>query len=208
VFERFTKDARAVVIGAYEVCRARGDDEIGPVHVLLALTATDSPMRGVLAQHGLEAASVDEALRAESNPGMGPRRGLDDDDAEALRAVGIDLDAIRAAVEASFGEGALDGPVSIPSGVDDDELGLAGARGRGRFRFGGGHLPFTGGAKKSLELALREAIRSRSGEIRAEHLALGVLRADDLAVTRVLWHLNVDSRALRTDLEDLLRRSA
>ena len=35
---------------------------------------------------------------------------LGEDDAAALRSLGIDLDAIRDAVERQFGEGALDGP--------------------------------------------------------------------------------------------------
>ena len=59
-----------------------------------------------------------------------------------------------------------------------------------------------------LELSLREAIRTGAGEIRTEHVALGLLRADDDAVTMVIRTLGADPRALRADLEGHGRRSA
>jgi len=75
-------------------------------------------------------------------------------DGKALAAIGIDLDEIRRRAEESFGPGALE---------------------RGR-RQRGGHVPFTPGAKKALELSLREAIAAGDREIGAEHVLLGVLR--------------------------------
>ena len=59
-----------------------------------------------------------------------------------------------------------------------------------------------------LELALREAIRGHSREIRSEHIALAVLRTDDDAVRLLLGTLGVDVRALRADLEGRGRQSA
>jgi len=59
-----------------------------------------------------------------------------------------------------------------------------------------------------LELSLREAIRTGAREIRTEHIALGVLRADDEAVTMLLRTLGVDPRDVRADLEDRGRRTA
>jgi hypothetical protein len=38
VFERFTDDARAVVIATQDLCQGLGVDEVRPVHLLLALT--------------------------------------------------------------------------------------------------------------------------------------------------------------------------
>ena len=38
MFERFTHDARAVVVSTQDVCRRLGVDEVRPVHLLLALT--------------------------------------------------------------------------------------------------------------------------------------------------------------------------
>ena len=75
-------------------------------------------------------------------------------DGRALAAIGIDLDEIRRKAEESFGPGALE---------------------RGRAARGG-HVPFTPGAKKALELALREAIAAGDKEIGPEHVLLGVLR--------------------------------
>ena len=59
-----------------------------------------------------------------------------------------------------------------------------------------------------LELSLREAIRTGAREIRTEHIALGVLRADDEAVTMLIRTLGVDLRAVRADLENHGRRTA
>ena len=75
-------------------------------------------------------------------------------DSTALAAIGIDLDEIRRRAEAVFGPGALE---------------------RGR-RARDGYVPFTPGAKKALELALREAIAAGDKEIGDEHVLLGVLR--------------------------------
>jgi ATP-dependent Clp protease ATP-binding subunit ClpA len=75
-------------------------------------------------------------------------------DSAALAAIGIDLDEIRRRAEASFGPGALE---------------------RGR-RARHGYVPFTPGAKKALELSLREAIAAGEKEIADEHVLLGLLR--------------------------------
>ncbi len=212
MFERFTDDARAVVITTQELCPRLGATEVGPVHLLLALTQDASSVREVLAAHGLTDAAVVSALELERGDTTPPPRPLDDEDAEALRSLGIDLDAIRRAVEERFGEGALDGGpddrTEAPEAPEaDDDLVAAGPP-RGRLRFGAGRVRFGRGAKKVLELAVREAIRQRSREITAAHVALGVLRTDDPDVRRVLWQLNVDQRALRVDLEGRMRRSA
>ena len=209
MFERFTRDARTVVVSTQELCRSLGADEIRPVHLLLALSEDDSGARDVLAAHGLTPDAVAEAIGA---PGAAPSAPpLGDDDAAALRSLGIDLDAIRAAVDKQFGEGALEGAGSTPGAtgrddetdVEDDEEDFA----PGRFGVGG-HVRFGRGAKKVLELSLREAIRQHSREIRSEHIALAVLRTDDEAVRMLLGTLGVDVGALRADLEGHGRRSA
>jgi hypothetical protein len=152
----------------------------------------------LLAAHGITADAVADCLGV-APPSPPDRAPLGEDDAVALRSLGIDLDAIREAVERQFGEGALDADAAT-----NDEVRAA----RRRF-VPGGHIRFARGSKKVLELSLREALRTGAREIRTEHIALGVLRADDEAVTMLLRTLGVDVKALRADLEGGLdRRSA
>jgi hypothetical protein len=208
VFERFTRDARTVVISTQDLCHGMGADEVRPVHLLFALTEGASGVRDLLANHGLTTEAVAECLGAA--PPARPA-ALDEDDAAALRAVGIDLDAIRKAVERQFGEGALAEPAQSMSGggtgvappPEHDE----GWAARGPFRRGG-HIRFAGSSKKVLELSLREAIRAGAREIRSEHIALGLLRSDDEALTLLMRCLRVDVQAVRADLEDRGRRTA
>jgi hypothetical protein len=209
VFERFTRDARAVVISTQDICQGLGVDEVRPVHLLLALTEEGSGVRDVLAAHGITTDAVADCLGVAP---PAPPAPLGDDDAVALRSLGIDLDAIREAVERQFGEGALDADTASEKpaagraarSADDEEDTWAARR-----RFGlGGHIRFGRGAKKVLELSLREALRTGAREIRTEHIALGVLRADDEAVAMLLRTVGSDPRAVRADLEDRGRRTA
>jgi ATP-dependent Clp protease ATP-binding subunit ClpA len=80
----------------------------------------------------------------------------DDLDRDALALLGIDLDEVRRRVEAAFGPGALD-----------------------RHRRTGGRIPFTPTCKKSLELALRQALRRGDKFIGTQHILLGLLQAED-----------------------------
>lgn len=205
MFERFTRDARAVVVSTQQVCRDTGADEVRPVHLLLALTQEGSGVRELLARHGVTTDAVAEGLGIAPPARPAP---LGDDDAAALRSLGIDLDAIRNAVEQQFGEGALDEPSpdadtgAVAAQEDRDDQSA-----RGRFGLGG-HIRFGRGARKVLELALREAMRSGAREIRTEHIALGLLRVDDEALGLLVRSLGVDRQAVRADLEDHGRRTA
>ncbi len=98
-------------------------------------------------------------------------------DAAALRTLGIDLDAVRRSVEGAFGPGALEG--------------------RGSPR---GHIRFSAGAKKALELSLREALRLRHRHIGTEHLLLGLLRHDPGVAGGVLRDAGVDLAAVESQL--------
>ena len=53
MFERFTQDAREVVVGAQEEATRLHSDRIGTEHLLLGLLDQDSPTADVLARHGL-----------------------------------------------------------------------------------------------------------------------------------------------------------
>jgi ATP-dependent Clp protease ATP-binding subunit ClpA len=92
MFERFTKEARAVVVAAESEAALMHAVEIGPEHLLIALSDH-------LADLGVDR----EELRRDA--------GSDDGiDADALATLGIDLDEVRRQAEEAFGEGALDRP--------------------------------------------------------------------------------------------------
>src|SRR5271169_4751995 len=98
MFERFTDKARKVVILAKGKATERGHDQIRPVHMLYGLAATDGVAARVLTALGVDGAAVDRELRRAG--GALPRSvGSSDEaaagDAEALAAIGIDLDEIK-----------------------------------------------------------------------------------------------------------------
>jgi ATP-dependent Clp protease ATP-binding subunit ClpC len=60
-----------------------------------------------------------------------------------------------------------------------------------------GHLPFTPGMKRSLELALREALALSHPFIAGEHLLLGLLRSPDNDIASLLEAAAIDWETLR-----------
>ena len=180
MFERFTDDARAVVVQAQDEARALGHGWIGTEHLLLAVLAgPETPLAQTLAGLGLTHDAARAQLRADFAAGI--------DDGAALRDyLGIDLDAVRRRVEDRFGPGALDPqPPARARRWWRRRRCSTEARHEGS---GGRHIPFSRRAKKSLELALREALAQRSKEIRVAHLVLGLMRTDGVAagvVTRL-----------------------
>ena len=146
MFERFTKEARAAVVGAQEVARDTGSRSIDTRHLLVVLVENRGPVDRALRGAGADVETVAGKARADLRAG-----GIDGD---ALAGIGIDLDAVRRQADAVFGPGALDRAGRVP----------------------GGHIPFTPDAKKALELALREAIRLKQKSIDPGHLLLGILR--------------------------------
>jgi ATP-dependent Clp protease ATP-binding subunit ClpA len=179
MMERFTPGARAVVFAAQEEARRLRQPNVGSEHVLLGLVAADAdPVAGVLAEHGVTAGTVRAAVAAHSAAPL---------DSEALATLGIDLDRVREATEASFGPGALDGP-------------------GGPLRLG--HLSWDRTAKKTLELGLREALRMGHDSIGTGHLLLGILRDGNGPAWQLLHDIGVDLTALRGEVERLLPADA
>jgi ATP-dependent Clp protease ATP-binding subunit ClpA len=106
MFERFTDDARAVVALASEHARRLGHRYIGGEHLLLAAVTAGQPASEVLSAHGVTPEFVEEEIVR--RVGLGAGAGLFGSlDSEALATIGIDLDAVRARIEASFGPQAL-----------------------------------------------------------------------------------------------------
>jgi ATP-dependent Clp protease ATP-binding subunit ClpA len=160
MFERFADDARDAVVRAQAEARRLGHDHIGTEHLLLgALGDPASDVARALAPFGLDLVRGREDVVEIVGRG-GP-------DPAALATLGIDLDEVRARVEATFGPGALSGRAC-------------------------GHVPFTPRAKKVLELAVREARALHDARLGAMHVVLGLLREDGGVAARVLARHGVD----------------
>ncbi|HIZ38199.1 MAG TPA: hypothetical protein H9815_20670 [Candidatus Ruania gallistercoris] len=172
MFEKFTYEARVAVVGAQEVARARGARQIGTIHLLIALLSPGSAATDAVSDAG----AAIETLTAPGEHG--------ELDADALSAVGVDLDRVTARAEEVFGPGALARAGRSPK-----------------------HLPFDREAKKSLQLALREAIRLQQRSITGRHLLLGLIRAECAART-ALVRAGADLAVLRPDLEQPGAQSA
>jgi ATP-dependent Clp protease ATP-binding subunit ClpA len=175
MFERFTKGAREVVKDAKIAAEESGDSEVRPEHLLGALL--DHPQ--CLAVRILEDfGPFPDELRAE----LDRRRsqygdGLDEDDAEALATIGINLDEVMRRIHD-----------------------LGGLRRRP------GRAVFSRASRKALELALREALGLRHNYIGTEHILLGLARTDDRIVNDTLARWDIQHRALRQTTAEATRR--
>ena len=95
-----------------------------------------------------------------------------------LEAAGLDHAAARQVVEESAGRG--DAP---PTDA----------------------LPFTPGAKRAMELALRESLDRADGVIWPYHVLLGIAREEEGLGARVLADLGLDTKTLRRTMRHLMR---
>jgi ATP-dependent Clp protease ATP-binding subunit ClpA len=200
MFERFTQAAREVVITAQTEATEMRHSPIGTQHLLLALVTDESGAVAIaLRPAGVDAVFVrDEIIKHLGAPaaGLDPLPDADAEDTAALKAIGIDLDQVRRAIEENFGPGAL----RLPR---DDQ-----PKRRGFFGRMGGRTPFSPRSKKVLELSLREAIRLKQNFIAPEHIMLGVLREGEGLASRILADADVDTTALRTELTRALQARA
>jgi ATP-dependent Clp protease ATP-binding subunit ClpA len=191
MFERFTRHARVAVVLAQEEARELRTREIEPQHILLGvLQAAGNDLSAVLSGYGLTA-DVVRARLIEASPKTDESF---DEDADALRAIGIDLRAVRDSMARAFGPDVFD--KALP---------------RSRRRRGGqrrsGRIPFTRAAKKTLELALREALGYKDNEIGCEHLMLGIMRSGDKAAIGLITE-HVYTAQLRASILALLDKAA
>jgi len=222
MFERFTGSARQVVVQAQSQARQLGHAFIGCEHLLLALVSLDEPAAAILRDHGL----TPERTRAEVIRLVGPGRtvsllaGLD---REALASIGIDLDAVRSRIEATFGPDALARAVPAvrrrrPRGFRSrlrrparNARLLPPAPGNRRLEAADaprGHIPFTDRAKKALERSLREAQAAGDSYIGVQHVALALLSMDDGMVPLILSALGVSPAWLRAAILDRYRKAS
>jgi ATP-dependent Clp protease ATP-binding subunit ClpA len=141
MFERFTNQARHVVVLAQEEARGLEHNYIGTEHILLGL--------------------------------LGEPAGVA---ARALGRFGLTLAGTRDEVKGIIGMG----QESVS-----------------------GHIPFTPRAKKTLELALREAVHLRHAYIGTEHVLLGLIREGDGVAAQIMKG-HADLVAIRMAVLDLV----
>jgi ATP-dependent Clp protease ATP-binding subunit ClpA len=195
MFERFSTEARTVVLNAKTASRELGHQYIGTEHLLLALL---SPQAGIAHTVLCDAGLTADRVRADIESNLAEHRTLGREDAEALEAIGIDLDAVRAKIEETFGPGALC-PAPRPK--------------RGLFRRRGRTQPphygrFTARSKKVLELSLREAIRLHHNYIGTEHILLGLIREGEGLAAKIICDAGIGLDDLRRRTLDSLAQAA
>ena len=179
MFERFTTQARSVVMLAQQEARELGHPNLGTHLLLLAILGEPETAGGrALSALGIGADDVrEEIVRYDRE-----RSAFSEEDADALRSVGVDLDQVRRRVEEVFGPGALERSQS------------------GRRGLPAGHLPLTPRCKKALELALREALHLGHKYIGTEHLLLGLVRDEDCSAAKLLAARGVDRERVRAEV--------
>src|SRR5829696_4527599 len=165
MFERFTQAAHRVVELAEEEAARLGHRYLGPEHVLLGLVRDgDSRAARVLRAHGLDLAAARVEVGRLIDQGVLPPP--ERNDAELLRGLGIDLEAVRRQAEETFG---------------CEAVGEATWRVMRRSRWRGGAVgwtPLCGRpmvAKGALHLASVEA-DALGQDVGPEHVLLGLLR--------------------------------
>jgi ATP-dependent Clp protease ATP-binding subunit ClpA len=154
-------------------------DSIGTEHVLLALIGRADETGRTLRGLGLELAAVRDDARRIVGAGPAPEAAFD---AEALGVIGIDLEAVRQRVEATFGEGALE------------------RASRRQGSCGGAAFGVAPRLKRALEAAHQDAAR-RGAPLCAADVALGLARQRDSVAARILDEHAISAERLRAALD-------
>jgi hypothetical protein len=126
---RFDTEARIAVAQAADIARELGHSEVGPDHLLLGLLAnargtayaalTDHGLRldaarGIVADQHVDPVDEPETADTDTDADADAASTSYDEDREALRAIGIDLDRVRDAVRSNLGQDLSDGWASRP----------------------------------------------------------------------------------------------
>jgi ATP-dependent Clp protease ATP-binding subunit ClpA len=153
-------------------------DYIGTEHVLLALIARDDQAGQALRDLGLDVAGVRDDVRRIAGEGPRPETVFD---ADALAAIGVDLDTVRGRIEETFGEGSLE---------------------RARRRHGScGAAGF--GVSPRLKQALESAREAEpdGADMTAAGVAIGLARQRDSIAAQILHAHAVSPERLRAALD-------
>jgi hypothetical protein len=190
----FTEDANAVVVQAYEHAIRLGHPYLGGEHLLLALAAAGQPAGAVSREQGVTPGRVEAEIVRLSGGGL-----FGDLDRGALAAVGVDIDAVRATTEASFGREALTRAARAahpkPRWFDPRRAAFSGRD--------GAFLPLGPGAGQALQGARRAAqARGATPPFGVEDLALGILAVSEGLVPSILSALGASGPALSIAILD------
>ena len=225
--EPFSPDAVSVFATALAHAHRLGHRHLGTEHLLLAVASADHPTGTILRDHGVTPERVEQEIRA------GLFGGLDRD---ALAAIGIDLDAVRARAEESFEPEALARagqavPRKRPARLSwhrrpqvlallmrrwhrrraaaGEPIPLRAATGLWRGDHGARvFVPFTPSARQGL-LSIRRAVRDQcNAGPDVEHIALALISMTDGPVPAILSSLAVPPLALRTAILKGYRRAS
>jgi hypothetical protein len=196
--EHMTADARVISMRAYEHAIRLGHPYFGGEHYLLALAGAAQPAGGVLREHGVTPRRVEAEIVRLAGGGL-----FGDLDRGALATVGIDVDAVRATVKASFGPEALAraARAAHPEPRRFDPRPRSGAQRDGVF------LPHGPGAMQALLGARRRAQARPATQTAAqpagvEDLALGILAVTEGLVPPILSALGASGAALSAAILD------
>jgi ATP-dependent Clp protease ATP-binding subunit ClpA len=175
MFERLSKPAKTAVMAGCGEAATRGEPFTEDVHLLIGCSIGRTHASSILRDAGATRSRIIELLD-----------GLDDDtfddnDVQALAAVGIDFTQIARAADDVFGEGALE--AAAPS------------RRRGPTKRA---APLGASAKRVLAHALAETVNAGARRIEAEHLLLGVLHDPSPRCRALSVLLDLDYDAIRT----------
>src|SRR5690242_11928320 len=194
----FSPALRETGVQAHRQARQLGHDFIGGEHLLLALAGSWTPAGAALREQGVTPdqvrAQILRLLPGASRAARDPRGAAID--AEALAAIGIDLDAVRARVERAFGPGALSLPVRCSRRPAWRRI-LTRRPGyrpsRRHHVVPRGHLPSTARAQQATTAG-------------ADHLALAVIATDAGGMApAILSALGVAEAPLRAAIQDRYR---
>lgn len=195
----FTEGADAIVVQAYEHAIRLGYPYLGGEHLLLALAASQ-PAGGVLREHDVTPERVEAEIARLSGGGL-----FGDLDRDALATVGVDIDAVRATTEASFGQEALTRAARAvhrkPRWFNPRPAAFNGRD--------GAFLPLGPGATQALQRARREAqARHAAQPAGAGDLALGILAVSEGLVPPILSALGASGPALSAAILDRYRSAS
>jgi ATP-dependent Clp protease ATP-binding subunit ClpA len=229
--EPYTPELIAVLPRALEQSARLGHAYLGSEHLLLAVAAANHPVGAILRAHGVTPQRVEQEIirHIGLGAGAGLLGGLDRD---ALAAIGIDLDTVRARIESSFEPETLThaghavqrktrarnrprlSAVLIRRWHRHRQAAMAPIPLRAatglwrRDRAATVFLPFTPSARHSLESIRREARAGHNTTPGIEHVALALISMTNGPVPVILASLGVTPLALRTAILNGYRQAS